>query len=161
LEKLLDCPFCGGEAEMIVAKKFKQKPLWSTEAEQPDEYNCWVKCKECHTVCGAESYPTESEAAAVWNRRAEPESKPLTLDKLRKMETPQPLWLEEPPHGDMTESRIEPVLFNGICCGKEERACWVTNNAHRANARTDVILAGKINFYTRKPEGSENNGSIN
>lgn len=84
-----------------------------------------------------------------------PENKPLTLEQLRQSETPRPLWLEEPPSGDMTESRIEPVLFNGIHSGKEERACWITSEAHHANARTEHIRAGRINFYARRPEGSE------
>lgn len=86
---------------------------------------------------------------------AEQPNEPLTLEELRQMETPRPLWLKEPPRGDMMESIIEPVLFNGVHCGKEERACWVTSNAHHANARTDVILAEKINFYTRPPEAGE------
>lgn len=80
MEELKPCPFCGGEAEMIAAKKFKMEPLWPNGAEQPDEYNCWVKCKKCHTVCGAVEYPTEAEAAAAWNRRAAPENKPLTCE---------------------------------------------------------------------------------
>lgn len=150
MEELKLCPFCGEKAELYI----------EFEPDVGAGYSGYsVRCRSCFARTGI--YTSEQAAVHIWNRRAEPENEPLTLDKLRKMETPQPLWLEEPPHGDMTESRIEPVLFNGICCGKEERACWVTNNAHRANARTDVILAGKINFYTRKPEGSENNGSIN
>ncbi len=82
MDELKPCPFCpdGGEPEMIVAPKFKQKPLWPTGAEQPDEYNCWVRCKKCYTVCGAENYPTEAEAAAAWNRRATLENKELTCE---------------------------------------------------------------------------------
>lgn len=85
-------------------------------------------------------------------RRAAPVNEPLTLNELREMRR-EPLWKEEPPSGDMTESEIEPVLFNGIHCGNEERACWVTCEAHHANALIEHIAAGKINFYRWPPEG--------
>lgn len=84
--------------------------------------------------------------------RTQPANEPLTLEQLRGITLGSPLWKEEPPRGDMTESRIEPVLFNGIHCGNEERACWVTCEAHHANARVEHIAAGEINFYLRKPE---------
>ena len=103
-----------------------------------------------HVIC-AEAADYIKNLSEMLNRRAQPSNEPLTLEQLRGMRG-EPLWKEEPPSGDMTESEIEPVLFSGIHCGKEERACWVTCEAHHANALIEHIAAGKINFYRRKPE---------
>ena len=37
---------------------------------------------------------TEAEAFAAWNRRAQPENKPLTPDELREMDG-EPVWVHE------------------------------------------------------------------
>lgn len=170
------CPFCpdGGEPEMIVAPKFKQKPLWPTGAEQPDKYNCWVMCKKCNTVCGAVEYPTEAEAAAAWNRRAaqenepiemspkhkaalaelvemmnEDENKPLTLDELRKMQK-QYVWIVDS-NPDMT--------FSGwaVCDGKAVYYLYFNKDCPVGSASIDLDDGyGKTWLaYSRKPEGSE------
>ena len=54
-EELLACPFCGGEAEVVVTH-----PV-STEG-------VYVHCKECGAFVTA--FHTEADAIAAWNRRA-------------------------------------------------------------------------------------------
>lgn len=58
-EKLRPCPFCGGEAEISHVRDICRDPQ--------DWY--WGKCHSCH-ISGSH-YPTEAEAIAAWNTRAE------------------------------------------------------------------------------------------
>ena len=70
--KLLPCPFCGGEAIPCSAGNH-----FATE-------KFFVSCG----VCGVETpriARTRKEAIAAWNSRAEPESKPLTLDEMNAL----------------------------------------------------------------------------
>lgn len=84
MEKLKACPHCGGKA---VFERFNNPKNWYV-----------VRC----TVCGCQTdgfrinhddatdAQNKSANAAVWNRRAEPENKPLTLfDKIT--ESPEKL----------------------------------------------------------------------
>ena len=57
-EKLLPCPFCGGEAKMCHVTQ-----LW----EPKDSY--WAKCVDCHT--SGKHHKTEAEAIAAWNTRSD------------------------------------------------------------------------------------------
>ena len=76
-EKLLPCPFCGGEAKITARDVEPQGDPWYGENVQT-----FVIC----TNCGAclfddyfhEGFADEHEAVAAWNRRAQPENKPLT-----------------------------------------------------------------------------------
>ena len=54
-EELLPCPFCGGDAVVVVTHPISQ--------------GAYVRCKECRVL----SMPcnTKAEAIAAWNRRAE------------------------------------------------------------------------------------------
>ena len=63
MDKLLPCPFCGGEAHMV---------RWASGMKY-----CRVECKntdscDCHGI----QFRTEEESIAAWNRRAQPENKP-------------------------------------------------------------------------------------
>ena len=66
-QKLLNCPFCGGEAE-----------TWSHYFEEEDMTLWQVRCKErpyevehpCYTADSFISFTTEAEAVEAWNRRA-------------------------------------------------------------------------------------------
>ena len=56
-EKLKRCPFCGGEARIFY----------------PDSTFTRIGCRKCQTV--SDSYVTQQEAIAAWNRRIYVESK--------------------------------------------------------------------------------------
>lgn len=60
-EKLLPCPFCGGEA--IVSEHYNS--MWR---ENPTDF-C-VRCKKCLSAT-MRYYSTRDKAIAAWNRRAE------------------------------------------------------------------------------------------
>ena len=65
---LLPCPFCEGEARVMLE-----------EEDSPDDCFHNIYC----TVCGAQFWvKSKTEAIAVWNRRAQPENNPLTLDSI-------------------------------------------------------------------------------
>ena len=65
-EKLLPCPFCGGEADIeeISGNPFTNEP-----------YTWAVGCKDCNIGWYKE---TKEDAIAAWNRRAEPHWIPVT-----------------------------------------------------------------------------------
>lgn len=80
-DKLLPCPFCGGEAE------------YYGECDM-----VWVRCSRYG--CYAEMisrFDEPEEAAAVWNRRTIPPPTPLTVEQLKAMKA-EPLkhwvWIE-------------------------------------------------------------------
>ena len=74
---LLPCPFCGGEAKITARDVEPQGDPWYGKNIQT-----FVIC----TNCGAclfddyfhEGFADEHEATTAWNRRAQPENKPLT-----------------------------------------------------------------------------------
>ena len=61
--KLLECPFCGGWAELMIGKD-----------EDEDEYY-YCECQECFArtdgifILAAGEEQVKKEAAAFWNRR--------------------------------------------------------------------------------------------
>lgn len=84
---LLPCPFCGSDAEL---KTYRDNLRGDAFA---------VMCKK--TDCPGRTYrkrATIKEAAAAWNRRAEPENRVLTLEEVKThceggVEA-APLWVE-------------------------------------------------------------------
>ena len=79
MDNLLPCPFCGGEATISDGGYSGEKFL--------------ARCRELS--CPAASgfiRKTHDEAIAAWNRRAQPENKPLTLDELKQMDG-EPIWV--------------------------------------------------------------------
>lgn len=74
MSELKPCPFCGGEATI---EEIPGNP------DSNDAY-CWTAgCKECNIGWYEE---TKTKAIEKWNRRAEPENNPLTLEELLEMD---------------------------------------------------------------------------
>ena len=77
MSELKPCPFCGDTDDIVVERK--------------DCYECEldyyvVKCDGCGLQLGfGLEFESEEEAIAAWNRRAQPENEPLTLEQLRKV----------------------------------------------------------------------------
>lgn len=65
MDELKPCPFCGGKAGTV-------RRWQSGDGTGKD---IWIRCENC----GMETirYDTDEDAIAAWNRRAEPENKPL------------------------------------------------------------------------------------
>jgi hypothetical protein len=74
-ENLLPCPFCNGEAEIVGGPE-----NWAPTFYDPDSGGdpIAVVCKTC--ACGLHFFDGYAEAASAWNRRAQPENKPLTCE---------------------------------------------------------------------------------
>ena len=64
-QKLLNCPFCGGEAKFVHI------------FENPEK--CMVSCRECDGGIDA-VFADEEKAIEAWNRRAQPTNEPLTKE---------------------------------------------------------------------------------
>ena len=99
MDNLLPCPFCGGEATISDGGYSGEKFL--------------ARCRELS--CPAASgfiRKTHDEAIAAWNRRAELENKPLTLDELKQMDG-EPIWVVTLDGTD--EPRWEIVVSAGKC----------------------------------------------
>jgi Lar family restriction alleviation protein len=62
MEELKKCPFCGGEAAIV--------PL---EEQEYIAAGFYVSCanRECKAEAYTDDFPTEQEAIAAWNRRAD------------------------------------------------------------------------------------------
>lgn len=134
MEELKACPHCGGKA---VFERFNNPKNWYV-----------VRC----TVCGCQTdgfrinhddatdAQNKSANAAVWNRRAEPENKPLTLEQLKQMEGEQ-VWIPE------TEAYFSG---HGIVNVKEEKVYA----SDEENDYYPFDEYGAWLAYARKPEGS-------
>ena len=73
-DKLLPCPFCGGEARTML--------------ENEDMQNEWyIGCTngECKCEAYLQFANTEAEAITAWNNRTQP-NEPLTLSELLEMD---------------------------------------------------------------------------
>ncbi|MNT04586.1 hypothetical protein D3C72_1391720 [compost metagenome] len=72
-EKLEDCPFCGGDAEMYYPFHLMGRP------GSPATYNAGVQCKDCRCKASATNPP--EQAIATWNRRAAPRAMGASADE--------------------------------------------------------------------------------
>ena len=79
MDKLLPVPVLRGEAE---SKMY----LWGHHAETHEPIWCYyIYCTSCDAMTD-NVFKSKTEAVAAWNRRAQPENKPLTnLDRFRRM----------------------------------------------------------------------------
>lgn len=131
IEKLKSCPFCGEEARIEVIKPHTHK----LATFMPDcEGRSFVECQ-----CGAAiSGETRDAAIAAWNRRAEQNPKPLTLDELIRMDG-EPIWTVT--IGLKGSGRWE------LCEGYTIRACPFKG------ALRCVDLSGEATLYDYKTYG--------
>jgi Lar family restriction alleviation protein len=116
MSELLPCPFCGGEADIeeIPGSPFTNEP-----------YTWAVGCKSCNIGWYEE---TQAEATSKWNRRAQPENEPLTLEELIQKCTPKAAEL------------LKRGLFGAVkVCAVDETI--QKTNADRIRSMSDEELA--------------------
>lgn len=79
-QPLRECPFCGGEVkiDMLDSENSRNVKIYSA-----------VHCPKCHEWFFKGL--SKEKTVAAWNRRAQPENKPLTLEELRQMDG-EPVW---------------------------------------------------------------------
>jgi hypothetical protein len=95
--KIEKCPFCGGEVSIALCGDGFDARWFITRGHGENA------CK-CRLFMESEKFNKDSEMAdfvaddliAAWNRRAQPENKPLTLDELRQMDG-EPVYIVESP----------------------------------------------------------------
>lgn len=96
------CPYCGAE----------------TRLNENNEGIYWYECRECNAKGPTENTPVEAFSAAL--HRAEPETRPLTLEELKahcaKGRDAEPLWVEY----DTVRDMALWVLANASC-GMDEK----------------------------------------
>lgn len=76
-EELKPCPFCG---EIPVVNVFN------------DGYFDYARISCCHLMFEWCGYNVEENLKNAWNRRYQPENKPLTMEQLRQMDG-EPVWV--------------------------------------------------------------------
>ena len=81
---LLPCPFCGGKAAVVTRDVEPQGDPWYGK-----KLETFSMCKSCGCCLFDEyfhdGFDNEEEAIAAWNRRAEKENRPLTLDEMNAL----------------------------------------------------------------------------
>ena len=122
---LLPCPFCGGSD----CRTYKFTP--------DAIFKCWgVWCACSAKVTGFE---TEQDAIAAWNRRAQPENKPLTLDELGQLREAQiPVWM----------GRAKEWIFVASVADAPYAQVWYFN----AKGFAQTVLYHHEKFYRSKPK---------
>ena len=137
---LLPCPFCGGEAEI---NRINHCYEWLYEA----------RCPDCG--CGTDGCDEEWRAAEMWNRRTQPENKPLTLEELRQMDG-QPVYIIEHPNWGHWELSCDAEDY---IQDRDEDFYGMTCNAIKDGWCSGTCKYGLHNMgwlaYRHKPERSE------
>ena len=77
------CPFCGGESLL--------RERYINGAANTKHYI--RECRHCKATF-ANWYRSIKKANEAWNRRAQPDNEPLTLEQLRNMDG-EPVWLKD------------------------------------------------------------------
>ena len=127
MDKLLPCPFCGGEVSIALCGDGFDAWWFITRGHGENA------CK-CSLFMESEKFNKDSEMAdfvaddliAAWNRRTQPENKPLTLDELKQMDG-EPVWVM---HQDGSGARwgIVKDTEYGLCAVvDDDTAYWFTD----------------------------------
>lgn len=111
MEQLKSCPFCGGEVMIEVIE-----PHTHTLATfMPDcEGKAFVEC-QCGAAIGGE---TRDAAIAAWNRRAEQNPQPLTIEELQEFidfdEEDNAIWIKNMEYDYFTRALLDWDRDRGI-----------------------------------------------
>jgi len=88
MDELKACPFCGEIPQVTHEKSFTS--LEFNKNYPNNGRNLYLEREtysvECVCCKQSKAYFTEEEAITAWNRRTQPENKPLNLEELRRMD---------------------------------------------------------------------------
>lgn len=105
MDKLLPCPFCGGEASL----DYDFNGIGVTYG---------IHCPKCHCAIIDTGTYSKDEAIAAWNRRAQPENKPLTnADHIRSMSDEE-----------LAEWLVDANMCERVCIEEDYCGCDVCVN---------------------------------
>lgn len=137
MNDLKPCPFCGSAAERKGNRPYRNgysATVGCTSRFCPAEI---AQATSCGTAEDAYTY-----AENVWNRRAQPDNAPLTLEELRGMDG-EPVWV------DLIFGKIR----NESPLHKEDTAGWYIISCSKKLSVACEPYALKVNsdnFYTNK-----------
>jgi len=120
-EPLKECPFCGGKAALEINDDHASK--------------IFIYCKECGISTDTYIWTDKDDAVTAWNRRAQPDNAPLTLEEL--------------------EQRIDPVWVP-LDSGPDKGFWCLCYKGEITPPSCGTFMAKdrpNWTFYRRKPEG--------
>lgn len=124
MDELKACPFCGGVAKITGHFNGGTGNSWEV-----------VECTQCGMTQPVTKYYSHQQATIAWNRRTQPENKPLSLEELRQMDG-KPVWIK---------------IF-----GKPDLDCWGFHDEDGVNGYTcfphDDDYGKTWLAYVHKPE---------
>ncbi len=139
MEKLLECPCCGGEADI---EEIPSNPFYE---DLSTHYS--IGCKKCNIGWYVN---TKEEAIAAWNRRPSPSTAPLTLE-----------------HGfDITNADGTPIDYDALGRKYKDKLCYCDIDGFYIGEDGQLVLMddcgtsvsvdrGDYHIEARKPEEGE------
>ena len=136
MKQLKLCPFCGGRATIQQDTRYPRHGKRDTvKAFTPICTNCECLIYKADNVY----FASEKKAIAAWNRRAQPENKPLTLDELGQLREAQiPIWM----------GRAKEWIFVASVADAPYAQVWYSN----AKGFAQTVLYHHEKFYRSKPK---------
>ena len=137
--KIEKCPFCGKQIAEIGNCKNMEECEHFEECPAVEPYVC-VVCSIHKGGCGASTGYHEGveKAISAWNRRSQPETKPLTLDEIGQLrETQIPVWM----------GRAKEWIFVASVADAPYAQVWYFN----AKGFAQTVLYHHEKFYRSKP----------
>ena len=130
-DAVMPCPFCGGESLL--------RDRYINGAANTKHYI--RECRHCKATF-ANWYRSIKKANEAWNRRAQPDNEPLTLEQLREAKDGAPLWMayEDGAYGE----------WGLVCYNRDSFTVVGLHEHHKPDDYGKTWLA-----YRRKPERSE------
>ena len=134
MDKLLPCPFCGGEVSIALCGDGFDEWWFITRGHGKNA------CK-CRLFMESEKFNNDSEMAdfiaddliAAWNRRAQPENKPLTCDAVPVVRGE---WIEKTYIHEYANEETEErqYVVCGICGKQPPSGFGAVNFCHNCGA---------------------------